>query len=275
MGNREDVPPRHGEGQAPISSSGDPVSNDEVTRMEHRRNDAREKIAGGDRNQGSEDRLEIGSHDPRRGEEDGRPNVARASPTARGLVPKRGAASSWVSWQSGLYLLVLGVVCLVLVPLTSFWWIVPILGAVVPLALAFLERPDLELGKPDDKKHKEGELLEALAEWGEITPTTAAMRTSLTVDEASKMLDGLAGKGHLELQAEDGIMAYALRECDRPRAPEVLALLASGRTNAEIAKDLFVAVGTVKSHVNNIYRKLGAANRAGAVTRARDLKLLR
>jgi DNA-binding CsgD family transcriptional regulator len=304
MGNREDIPPRHGKGQAPISSSGDPVSNEEVTRMEHRRNDAREKIADGDRNQGSEDRLEIGSHDPRRGEEDGRPNVARASPTARGLVPKQGAASSWVSWQSGLYLLVLGVVCLVLVPLTSFWWIVPILGAVVPLALAFLERPDLELGKPDDKKHKEGELLEALAEWGEITPTTAAMRTSLTVDEASKMLDGLAGKGHLELQAEDGIMAYALRERDRPRAPsevetppdlepqgstepnrpedplserelEVLVLLASGRTNAEIAKDLFVAVGTVKSHVNNIYRKLGAANRAGAVTRARDLKLLR
>ena len=210
----------------------------------------------------------------------------------------------WVNWQSALYLLVLGVVCLVLVPLTGFWWIVPILGAVVPLALALLESLDLELGKPDDKKDKEGELLETLAEWGEIMPTTAAMRTSLTVDEASKMLDGLAGKGHLELRAEDGIMAYALRERDRPSAPgevstspdlesqdstepnrpedplserelEVLALLASGRTNAEIARDLFVAVGTVKFHVNNIYRKLGASNRAEAVTRARDLKLLR
>jgi ATP/maltotriose-dependent transcriptional regulator MalT len=130
------------------------------------------------------------------------------------------------------------------------------------------------------------------------------MYTSLTVDEASKMLEGLAGKGHLKLQAEDGIMAYALPDRDRrpeqgapsvlselrpegvavpkrlddplsEREVEVLTLLASGRTNAEIAKDLFVAVGTVKSHVNNIYRKLGAANRAEAVTRARELNLLR
>ena len=48
-----------------------------------------------------------------------------------------------------------------------------------------------------------------------------------------------------------------------------------GLRNAEIAKDLFVAVGTVKSHVNNIYRKLDAGNRTEAVTQARELKLLR
>jgi DNA-binding NarL/FixJ family response regulator len=59
------------------------------------------------------------------------------------------------------------------------------------------------------------------------------------------------------------------------RELEVLALLASGKTNAEIAKDLFVAVGTVKSHVNNIYRKVGAANRAEAVTRACEMNLVR
>jgi DNA-binding NarL/FixJ family response regulator len=34
-------------------------------------------------------------------------------------------------------------------------------------------------------------------------------------------------------------------------------------------------VGTVKSHVNNIYRKLDAGNRTEAVTQARELKLLR
>jgi DNA-binding NarL/FixJ family response regulator len=56
---------------------------------------------------------------------------------------------------------------------------------------------------------------------------------------------------------------------------EVLTLLASGRTNSEIARTLFVAVGTVKSHVNNIYRKLDARNRAEAVTRARESNLLR
>jgi ATP/maltotriose-dependent transcriptional regulator MalT len=55
---------------------------------------------------------------------------------------------------------------------------------------------------------------------------------------------------------------------------QVLALMASGRTNSEIAKDLFVAVGTVKTHSNNIYRKLGAKNRAQALARARELSLL-
>jgi LuxR family maltose regulon positive regulatory protein len=54
----------------------------------------------------------------------------------------------------------------------------------------------------------------------------------------------------------------------------VLALLASGRTNAEIARELFVAIGTVKSHAGNIYRKLDAKNRAEALGRAHELKLL-
>jgi ATP/maltotriose-dependent transcriptional regulator MalT len=59
------------------------------------------------------------------------------------------------------------------------------------------------------------------------------------------------------------------------REREVLNLLASGRTNSEIARDLFVAVGTVKSHTGNIYRKLGAKNRAEAIARARELEVLR
>jgi DNA-binding CsgD family transcriptional regulator len=212
---------------------------------------------------------------------------------------------SWVNWQSALYAFVLVIACVFLVPLTSFWWVVPILGAAVPLALAVLGRSGSAPKQLDVGKSKEQELLEVLAERGELTPTTAAMQTSLTVDEASKTLDGLAAKGHLKLRTGEGTVAYALPEqdpyspADAPRdaprarqvqdaAPtrrlddplserelEVLALLASGRTNAEIARELFVALGTVKSHVNNIYRKLGAANRAEAVTRARELNLLR
>ena len=67
----------------------------------------------------------------------------------------------------------------------------------------------------------------------------------------------------------------ALSEPLSERELEVLALLASGRTNAEIARDLYVAVGTVKSHSGNIYRKLEAANRTEAVSRAREMNLLR
>jgi ATP/maltotriose-dependent transcriptional regulator MalT len=55
---------------------------------------------------------------------------------------------------------------------------------------------------------------------------------------------------------------------------EVLRLLAAGKSNTEIAEALVVAVGTVKTHTSNIYRKLDVANRAQAVTRLHELGLL-
>ena len=58
------------------------------------------------------------------------------------------------------------------------------------------------------------------------------------------------------------------------RELEVLQLLATGRSNREIATELYVATGTVKAHLNNIFRKLEARSRLEAVTRARDLGLL-
>ena len=66
---------------------------------------------------------------------------------------------------------------------------------------------------------KEKELLGALEERGMLTPTTAALRTSLTVDEASKMLDTLARAGHLDLRMEEGVMAYAPSEPGRQGLP--------------------------------------------------------
>ncbi|HET7478767.1 MAG TPA: response regulator transcription factor [Rubrobacteraceae bacterium] len=50
-----------------------------------------------------------------------------------------------------------------------------------------------------------------------------------------------------------------------PRELEVLALLARGRKNAEIAGNLFITERTVKFHVSSLMRKLGADNRTEAV----------
>lgn len=50
------------------------------------------------------------------------------------------------------------------------------------------------------------------------------------------------------------------------REREVLALLASGATNAQLADQLTVAESTVKSHVKHILHKLGATNRAAAIS---------
>jgi LuxR family transcriptional regulator, regulator of acetate metabolism len=52
-----------------------------------------------------------------------------------------------------------------------------------------------------------------------------------------------------------------------PRELDVLRLLARGQTNLAIAKTLVVREGTVKYHVKNILRKLGATSRADAVAR--------
>ena len=51
------------------------------------------------------------------------------------------------------------------------------------------------------------------------------------------------------------------------RETEVLELLARGRTNMQIAQTLVISEGTVKYHVKNVLRKLGAASRAEAVAR--------
>jgi DNA-binding NarL/FixJ family response regulator len=44
----------------------------------------------------------------------------------------------------------------------------------------------------------------------------------------------------------------------------VLALLADGRTNGEIAAELFISTKTASAHVSNILRKLGVTNRVEA-----------
>ncbi len=49
------------------------------------------------------------------------------------------------------------------------------------------------------------------------------------------------------------------------REGEVLILIAAGRSNREIASGLFVSEATVKTHINNIFAKVGARDRAQAV----------
>lgn len=54
-----------------------------------------------------------------------------------------------------------------------------------------------------------------------------------------------------------------------PRERRVLDLLAEGRSNKEIARELGVSANTVKTHLANVYAKLGARRRTEAVAAAR------
>jgi DNA-binding NarL/FixJ family response regulator len=54
------------------------------------------------------------------------------------------------------------------------------------------------------------------------------------------------------------------------REAEILCLIARGKTNPDIAGDLFLSAHTVKSHINRIFAKTGSPDRAAAVRYARE-----
>ncbi|MBO1419138.1 response regulator transcription factor [Streptomyces sp. FH025] len=55
------------------------------------------------------------------------------------------------------------------------------------------------------------------------------------------------------------------------RETEIAGQVAAGRTNADIAAELFISPGTVKTHVASIQRKLGVANRVGIAVHAWEM----
>ncbi len=66
----------------------------------------------------------------------------------------------------------------------------------------------------------------------------------------------------------------ALAEPLTERETEVLKLIARGKANKQIAKELFVAMSTVKTHVINLYRKLGVSSRTQAALYAARVGLV-
>lgn len=87
----------------------------------------------------------------------------------------------------------------------------------------------------------------------------------LRVEPGDGLPDG-AGIPHAE--------AGELAEPVSARELDVLRLLSDGLSNQEIALRLKIAPSTVKTHINNLYTKIGAQNRVQAVRRARELGLL-
>ena len=86
--------------------------------------------------------------------------------------------------------------------------------------------------------------------------------------EIDRALDALASRS-------PGLrISQALVEPLSARELEVLRLIANGKSNAEVARTLVIAISTVKTHTNSIFSKLQVTSRTQAIALARDLQLL-
>jgi DNA-binding NarL/FixJ family response regulator len=65
--------------------------------------------------------------------------------------------------------------------------------------------------------------------------------------------------------AQDSMPSRPLPDGLTAREAQVLTLIATGRTNAQIAAALVISPSTVKTHINNIFTKIGISDRAQAV----------
>jgi LuxR family maltose regulon positive regulatory protein len=91
---------------------------------------------------------------------------------------------------------------------------------------------------------------------------------------APDFVDQLLATGGMEVRPPVAAQAQPLEEPLSERELEVLALVVAGLTNREIAERLFISVGTVKTHVHNIYGKLGVSSRPMTISRSRKLGLI-
>ena len=114
----------------------------------------------------------------------------------------------------------------------------------------------------------------------EGAPMAALLRRLPSGDVSPEYVGGLlvalrrSGEANPSLDATARTAGQPLAEPLSGRELEVLRLVASGKSNREIARELYVSLATVKSHINNTYRKLGANSRTRAVAKARDLGLV-
>jgi DNA-binding NarL/FixJ family response regulator len=168
------------------------------------------------------------------------------------------------------------------------------------LALAASERPDvvlMDLRMPRlDGIEATRRLAASHPEVGVIALTTyaddetvmaalqAGARGYLTKDAGAEQIraaveDVAAGEAALDPAVQKHLIAAvaegggaaatdALPDGLTPREAEVLGLIAAGLSNNEIADRLVVSAATVKSHVNHLFAKIGARDRAQAVAYA-------
>ncbi|MFQ3292688.1 LuxR C-terminal-related transcriptional regulator, partial [Reinekea sp.] len=70
-----------------------------------------------------------------------------------------------------------------------------------------------------------------------------------------------------EEEVPDGLLALGISK----KEWRVLQYIIEGKSNDDIAQTMFIAVSTVKTHINNLYKKLSVANRKEAIVLGKEL----
>ena len=169
-------------------------------------------------------------------------------------------------------------------------------------ALAILERLRQQAKDQPDERLKVA-VLQAIAYQanGELDKALQALRDALMLAEPDGFMRIFLDEGPVMAQLLSDAMAQGMmpgyvskllavfeaekQESDLPlpqalidplseRELEVLALVAAGLKNKEIAEQLFISLNTVLYHIKNIYDKLGVRKRTLAIIKARELDLL-
>lgn len=164
-------------------------------------------------------------------------------------------------------------------------WGWALLSARILWALACAAEQDSEgmlaaIGAAVAQAEPEGALLAFLEEGQEVV---VLLRRAAAMEQAAHTSTRAAILGLLDMlreaysqempQGRGTAGASGRAEALTPREREILALIATGASNAEIAAQLVVTVGTVKAHSRSLFDKLGVANRTQAA-RAYHLGLL-
>ncbi|MHB8296298.1 MAG: response regulator [Acidimicrobiales bacterium] len=103
-----------------------------------------------------------------------------------------------------------------------------------------------------------------------IAQAIAAAASGQAVLSRSVQAKLLAAAGAREPLFRPTAPDVALPDGLTPREVDVLRLMATGRSNSEIAAALFVSETTVKTHVNHLFAKAGVSNRGQAIAYAHD-----
>ncbi|NGZ85861.1 HD domain-containing phosphohydrolase [Duganella aceris] len=125
----------------------------------------------------------------------------------------------------------------------------------------------------------EGKIVAAATAWVALQ-SARPWRAAMSADEARALLQAEADAGRFDAAAVRAVSGAA-RPAEAPdkvllteREIEVFKGISLGQTNKEVARALAISPSTVRTHVENVFRKLGCTSRAAATLKASTLRLI-